>query len=122
MNGISIVCDTNIIIQLLNGSKSISKALYNKQLFVSVFSEIELRSKPGLTTTELKTILSLINDCYVIPFDDRVKESAILLRKAYKLKLPDALILAGAMTVDLPLVTSDKVFEKVKDFPIVMMV
>ncbi|NCS90004.1 MAG: hypothetical protein COW71_13430 [Ignavibacteriales bacterium CG18_big_fil_WC_8_21_14_2_50_31_20] len=38
----------------------------------------------------------------------------IKLRKKYRLKLPDAIICASAASLGIPLVSNDKIFEKVE--------
>lgn len=42
MNGISIVSDTNPLIYLLDGNKTVAEFLDQKQVWVSVISELEL--------------------------------------------------------------------------------
>jgi predicted nucleic acid-binding protein len=51
----------------------------------------------------------------VVDMDQTIMEAAIRLRKRHRLKLPDAIIAATAWTINVPLLTADRVFEKVKD-------
>ena len=37
------------------------------------------------------------------------------LRRTYRLKLPDSLIIASALHLDLPVITSDKAFNKIEE-------
>lgn len=50
-----------------------------------------------------------------IELDTRVMEEAIRLRKTYRLKIPDAIVAATALTQQVPLLTADHDFERVKD-------
>jgi predicted nucleic acid-binding protein len=52
MNGISIVCDTNPLIYLLDGDKNIARFLNKKQIYVSIITELELFGKQNLSVAE----------------------------------------------------------------------
>lgn len=45
MNGISILCDTNILIHLLNNNRAVAKLLHGKRVFISSITELELYGK-----------------------------------------------------------------------------
>ncbi|MBK6368591.1 MAG: PIN domain-containing protein [Flavobacteriales bacterium] len=45
----------------------------------------------------------------------RIKELTIELRRRLGLKVPDCLIAATALYLDLPLITSDRGFDRLKD-------
>jgi len=49
MNGVSVVSDTNPLIYLLNGSKKAAEYSNDKQIWISVISELKLFGKKGLT-------------------------------------------------------------------------
>jgi len=61
-----------------------------------------------LTASALQTIKGLLNECTVHGLSDEVKERAIILRRSYGPKTPDAIIAASAFVIGLPLVTGDK--------------
>jgi predicted nucleic acid-binding protein len=42
------------------------------------------------------------------------------LRKNYTLRLPDAIVAASALSFEVPLVTADKVFSKVKELDLIL--
>lgn len=48
-------------------------------------------------------------------------DEAIRLRKTYRLKIPDAIVAATALTQQLPLLTADTDFERIKDEVAVLM-
>ena len=110
MNGDKFVVDTNIILYILSGEKIISRYLFQQKLYTSIVTEIELLSFPGLTSKEEEQIKLFL--------DESIKEQAILLRRTYSLKLPDSIIAATAVSLDLPLVKSDKQFKKIKELQI----
>lgn len=63
-------------------------------LYISEFTEIELKSRFGITSKELDQISLILDDFIILPFNNEIKERAITLRHENKLKLPDALILS----------------------------
>jgi predicted nucleic acid-binding protein len=114
MNG-DLLVDTNILIHLLNRNKPIDEFLKGKTLFISFVTEMELLSKPGLSSRSSKTIQNLIKDCILIDFNHEIKTVAIKLRQNYNLKLADSIILSTAIYLAVPVLTFDKTFERVKE-------
>ncbi len=115
MNGISIVSDTNPLIYLLNGSKKAAEYLNDKQVWISAFSELELFGKKGLTPAEKREIEFLINNCFVAELNSEIKNITKELLQTVSIKLPDAIISATALYLDLPLLTFDSDFTRVPD-------
>lgn len=113
MNGISIVSDTNPLIYLLNGSKKAASYLDGKQIWISVISELELFGKKGLTKTEKREIDFLIENCFVAELNTGIKSITKNLLQSASIKLPDAIIAATAIYLDLPLLTFDSDFARV---------
>lgn len=118
MSGDSYVCDTNIIIYLLNGSEKTAKLLDQKDIYISIITEIELRSFRGLSEAEIKRINNFISDCDIVDLNNAIKEYAIELRKNYNLKVPDSIICATSQFLNLPLISSDKKLTSVKEVDI----
>ncbi len=114
MNGIDFVVDTNTIIYLFSG-KACATPYTDSNLIVSVITEMELLSFPRITNDEAAALKSFISDCIVIPLEERIKERAILLRRKYGTKLPDAIVAATAIEYGFPLVTADKGFKKIEE-------
>lgn len=50
--------------------------------------------------------------------DRSIKEKAISLRKTYNLKLPDCIIAAAAITLQLTLITADKQYRQIENLPL----
>ena len=120
MNGNKLFVDTNILIYLLQGDSDIANILDEKDLVISVITELEIKSFPKLSTADAKIIDSLINDCQVINLNEDIKRLAIEFRKSRKLKLPDAIVAASAHYSKLPLFTADKDFEKVEELDVII--
>lgn len=77
--------------------------------YLSVITEIELRSWQKLTEEEAFAIQRLINRVTVVGLDAVVKELTIHHRRQYRLTLPDAVIAATAQVMDATLLTNDEV-------------
>jgi len=56
----------------------------------------------------------------VTPLDNRVKDTAIAIRKKYKLKLPDSIVAATAIAYDIPLITADKQFNAISELQLLL--
>ena len=119
MNGNNLFLDTNIILYLLAGDETLATFLDNKQLYISVITELELLSFADLTEKEETIIKDFIAQCKVIALNDHVKRETLRIRRTYKTKLPDSIIIATALYLDLPLITSDATFKKVKELTLI---
>jgi len=113
MNGNRYLLDTNIVLYILGGNKTIAEYLHLKSLYISVITEIELLGYKDLTSQQEKQIRSFLSQFRIIYIDDAIKAEAIILRKQYGLKIPDCIIAATAISLGLPLITADKQFKKV---------
>lgn len=118
MNGNRFLLDTNIIIYILNGYKTISDYLSHKIFLTSVICEIELFGSKVLTQKEEKQIKTFLQEFRIITIDHAIKELAISFKKKYLLKIPDIIIAATAVSLDVPLVTSDKAFKQITELEI----
>ena len=63
MNGNNLFLDTNIILYLLDGDQTLAELLNNKQLYISVFTELELLAYEGITVKEEKVIKEFVAQC-----------------------------------------------------------
>ena len=119
MNGNKLILDTNIILYLLNGDETLAELLNQKQLYISVITELELLAFKGITRKEEKVIKEFVSQCKVININNSIKQETIRIRKAYKTKLPDSIIIASALYLDLPLISSDVEFNKVEELVLI---
>ena len=92
MNGNSILLDTNIVLYLLNGDKTLIPLLENKRLFVSFITEIELLSYKGIKDKDQAILKEFLSECLIVDINQLIKENTVEIRKKYSLKLPDCII------------------------------
>jgi predicted nucleic acid-binding protein len=112
MSGTNLLVDTNFLIYLLNGHRSVQPYL-NKNFFISEISEMEMLGVKGISPAVLKIRSELIETCFKVSFGTDIKEIAIQIKQKATINLPDAIIAASAMYTGIPLVTADKEFLKV---------
>jgi hypothetical protein len=120
MSGISILSDTNPLIYLLDGNTEVASFLDGKQVWISVITELELCGKKGLSNEEMNEINYLLDSCFIAEINPQIKNSAKHLMQHFPIKLPDAIIAATAMYLDLPLLTADEGFKKVPDLKLIL--
>ena len=120
MNGFRIICDTNPLIYLLDGNKNISKILDGKQIYLSVITELELFGKPNLSVRDSKIIEVLLEECFIVDINPEIKYIYREIKEKYNLKLPDAIIAATAIYLDMPLLTFDKEFKNISHLKLMM--
>jgi len=119
MNGTSLLCDTNILLYLLSGDKTVTELLNQKKIFISVITEIELLTFKKLATSEKKLIEALLSECTIIGLSEEIKKKTIEIRLFNKLKIPDAIIAATADYLKTPLVSADKQFKQLEDINLI---
>lgn len=115
MNGNSIVLDTNIVLYLLNGNDELASILNKMQLFVSVITEIELLGYHEISDLDKLKIKYFLSECKVVPLNDEIKDLCIDIKQVSKVKTPDAIVAATSIFYQMPLITSDKGFEKIEN-------
>lgn len=101
------VFDTNILIDLLNGITEANDELGRySQVAISRISWIEVLTgvRDEQDQNRVESMLSFFE---MIELDESVSRRAIELRKQYRLKVPDAILLASARLRDSILVTRD---------------
>lgn len=119
MSGKEILVDTNIILHLLKGSNVLSKTLQGKNLQISFITELELLGFPGISKSHEEEILLILDYCAIIPMNNRIRDKYIDITRKYQFKLPDAVIAASAITLDIPLITEDKGFKKISELNLI---
>ena len=101
-----LILDTNAVIYLQKGQ--LAEPLADEQYGISIITEIELLSFPGLSDQDEKTLKSFFQEIAVLPLDEGVKQHAVTLRKRCRVKIPDAIICATAIAHDAVLLTNDR--------------
>jgi predicted nucleic acid-binding protein len=87
---------------------------------MSVISRIELLAWPRASMSQILALNSFINICIVHNLNEKIIIKTIELRKDHRIKLPDAIIAATAITNDLTLITRNIAdFKKVTDLELI---
>ena len=120
MNGNRLFVDTNILLYYLKGNHEVVELIADKDLTISFITELELLSFPKLTTEGENQIKGLLYNCTIVDLKQEIKELTIELRRKYRLKLPDSIIVASAYFNKLPLITADKEFQKLEEMNIIL--
>jgi predicted nucleic acid-binding protein len=119
MNGNKLFLDTNIIVYFLEGDDTLASFLHGRTIYISFITQLELLSHGRITTDEEEKIEQFLSNCIVTDINPVIKKEAIRLRKRYRLKLPDSIVMATSLYHDLPLVTSDKEFNKIEELQVI---
>lgn len=100
------ILDSNILILLFNDR--LAEPLPSGEMAYSVITEIELLSFPRLSAAEASLIRKRLSEMIFYGIDPAIKETTIQLRRNHRLKLPDAIIAATALTHEAILLTHDE--------------
>lgn len=101
----NVVLDTNAVLYFLGGR--LAQALPPAEFYVSVITEMELLSYPLLKSDEEAEIHEFLSDVTIVDLNQAIKQSAIALRRQYRIKLPDAVVAATAQHLKAELFTND---------------
>ena len=115
MSGERILVDTNILIRMFSGEKPVVTFLDWADIHVSFITEIELLATSRITVAQARNIRAFLDQCIIIGAEPEVRRYSIDFRKQTSLKLPDCIIAATAAYLNMPLVTSDQHFDRLKD-------
>lgn len=122
--GLTYLYDTNIFIDYFSGKTRIDEIfkagfMNENDLIISQINKIELLSHPNITREEEDLFEIFINNFRIIPVNSEIEKLTIILRRKYKIKLPDAIIAATAITENAILVSRDlKDFSRIKELNI----
>jgi predicted nucleic acid-binding protein len=103
--------DSNVLIDALAGLPHAVRVLREARnrpevsVIYSAITRIEVLGFPNLSEREEAAIRRLLNEFQEIAISDPVIERAIQIRKIARVKIPDALIAASALTVQAIVVT-----------------
>jgi len=113
MNGVDFVVDTNILIYIHEGKKEVEPFI-SYSLAVSFVTEIELLGFSKLLPNEKLLLENLLSDCIIIQSNPEINKIAADIKREYKIKTPDAIVAATAISMNKTLATADKAFKKIK--------
>jgi predicted nucleic acid-binding protein len=120
MNGNKLLLDTNAVLYVLSGDETLAAFLNGKDLYLSIISELELLSYKKINQKELKAISVFLAELKIENITEEVKKKAIQIRINSNLKLPDCIIAATSMALNIPLVSSDKQLSSIKGLDIIL--
>jgi predicted nucleic acid-binding protein len=120
MSGNKYLADTNVFIYLFDKHPALKPLLESEWLY-SFITEIELLAKPNISSSEIKNIKMVLSVCNKVSHIDLISEITISLKRQYNIKLPDAIIAATAIFKNVPLLTYDKGFTKIKELDVVLL-
>ena len=104
------VLDSNSVIYHLNKKLDLAVVLAaypGCEKHISVITELEALSKPGMTADEETEAKTFLSTCVVEDISPAVKQAAISIRRTKKLRLPDAIIAATALALNAPILSND---------------
>jgi len=120
MNGNSFLVDTNIALYLLAGNSTIADIVNGSQLYVSCITQLELLEYKGISSKEQIAVQKFLNDCIIVDLNDEIKRLTISIKQKHSLKLPDSIIAATALYLEIPLLTADNGFKKITDLDLAL--
>jgi predicted nucleic acid-binding protein len=122
MSGNNILIDSNIIIYLSKGTLSIDEVFEeNSHYYISLITYMEILSYNFTSKSEEEFIKNLLSLFEVIDISKEIAQNVILLKKIRKIKLPDAIIVATALTFDYTLLSNDKQLSSIKGLDVVFL-
>ncbi|MBP6432248.1 MAG: type II toxin-antitoxin system VapC family toxin [Ferruginibacter sp.] len=119
MSGIKYLADTNILLYIISGNSNI-KSYINADFYISEITEIELLGNKGVSKEILEIRKEAIDESAIVGITEQIKQITIHLKQIYTLKIPDAIIAATSIYLNLPLLTADKDFKKIKELDLIL--
>lgn len=119
--GIKYLWDTNTAIYYLqkqfppSAERFVDNLLKEEIPTISAITEIELLCWRTAVEKDLEVLNGFISDSLVIELEQSIKLKTAEIRKAYRIKLPDAIIAATALVYGLTLLTRN-----IEDFRIIV--
>ncbi|HET9174229.1 MAG TPA: type II toxin-antitoxin system VapC family toxin [Candidatus Saccharimonadales bacterium] len=103
-----VVIDTNVLIAWYKaGGIASSKDLSTIAPIFSIITKMEALGFQYITNIEIKSINSMLTNGELVYINDVIAEQTIGLRQKYKIKTPDAIIAATALTYNAELWTAN---------------
>jgi len=99
------VVDTNILLYHLAGR--LADPLPTGRIYASFITEIELLSFPRLEIAEEESIRQMLNSLEIVGIHESIKAEAIRIRRSYRFKLADSVVVATASILQAELLTND---------------
>ena len=120
MSGIDFCADTNFAVYHLAGNSCV-RPYADAGLAVSVVAELELLSKPAMSGAEVEAAELFLETCQIIELNPAIKSAVVALRRQHRVKLPDAIVAATALWLEVPLLTADTGFSHIAGLDVVLL-
>jgi predicted nucleic acid-binding protein len=117
--GLRYLWDTNAVAYYLQKNFSqetliwINDNVIHYQVAMSSITQIELLSWKINDLNDIKVLNDFISDSVIFELEPSIKLKTVELRRTYSIKLPDAIIAATALMMDLTLISNDRGFSKI---------
>jgi predicted nucleic acid-binding protein len=105
------VFDTNALIAVSQGTHIVDPL--HVRVAISIITRIEMLAWPSLSAADRAGLRQMLAPVDVVDLDRVVEAHAIDIRTSRLLKLPDAIVAASALSLQVPLVTNDNGFLRV---------
>jgi predicted nucleic acid-binding protein len=79
----------------------------DKERYISIVTKLELLGFPGITVEQENDIYNFLGDVSVVPLTESIERETVAIRRTTRLKLPDAIIAATAVVLDVTLISRD---------------
>jgi predicted nucleic acid-binding protein len=110
------VLDSNIFICIVKGLLGAAPAVslpMDGKIYISIITRIEALAYPKMTAAEEEKIRWLLRNMMVIPLNRKVEKNTIAFRAKTKIKLPDSIVAATAITLHATLLSNDGDLSKI---------
>jgi predicted nucleic acid-binding protein len=120
MSGNNLFLDTNIILYLFSGDRTIANLIDEKQIYISFITELELLGYKEIQDNELGKINTFLSECKIININSTIKNNTIFIKRKYSLMLPDCIIAGTSMFLGFPLITADRDFKNINEINLIL--
>jgi len=114
--------DTNTVIDYLDNKlpDNANELIDGVDSKISVITRMELLAWPGASKQQTIILIEFINASEVFTLEEPVILKTIEIRKAYKTKLPDAIVAATALVNEFTIITRNmKDFDKIEGLEVI---
>ena len=120
MNKDIVLLDSNIVFYALKNNPTVYSFVNEKRLAISFVTEIELLDWKEIKSADRSLIADFLKQCLYIDYNYQLRLQTISLKQKYNLKLGDAFIAATSIEFDIPLISADKEFSRIKELNFIL--
>lgn len=107
-----LIFDTNAVVSLLRGhGELLAAAKQARWIGISIITEIEFLAFPDLPQDDAALFAGFLGRVTIVDLAHHnapLRERIIALRRQFRLRLPDAIVVASALTQEAGLITADR--------------